>query len=229
MLRRSTLLIGLLSLASGLGAEAEWLVTTDGEQIETSGPWRVRRDAAYFHLIDGTYSTLPRESIDLAASRRLTQDRRKPSPPKADPVETRTSVLRITDDDVGHVDPVPPQPQNDTGGTTARAPVGNPVSSEPLVVLDWERGEASEDGTVVITGEIQNTGRSLSEGIELRVEAYGETGVVTSSFAKLAASTLKPGQRSRFQADLVGLEDDERLEFSLSSRSQEESPGPAPK
>jgi|GEM_PF-6920575 len=66
----------LLSLGAGLlfslPASADWLVTRDGQRIETQGNWQMKGRAVLFTHADGRVDQLPRDYIDFEASERAT-------------------------------------------------------------------------------------------------------------------------------------------------------------
>ena len=57
----------LLGLSTGL-ASADWLVTLEGQLIETDGPWTVGEQAVIYRGLDGTEKRLMRSKVDLEAS-----------------------------------------------------------------------------------------------------------------------------------------------------------------
>lgn len=71
---RSSLLAVVVGLALSIAwpANADWLVTQYGDEIETRGPWRVEDGWVYFTDTDDREDLLPLEDIDLEASERVT-------------------------------------------------------------------------------------------------------------------------------------------------------------
>lgn len=69
----------LLALSLGIPvltaspAAADWLVTVDGQRIETQGPWKMKGKAVIFTQADGRIDQLPRDYIDFEASERATR------------------------------------------------------------------------------------------------------------------------------------------------------------
>ncbi len=61
-----------LALLLALPATADWLVTSEGDTIETQGPWRVKGRMVVFTDAKGTLSSLRASSIDLEASEAVT-------------------------------------------------------------------------------------------------------------------------------------------------------------
>ena len=75
---RFTLLLGLslvlvALLAASSPAAADWLVTRDGQRIETRGAWQMKGKAVIFTQKDGRIDQLPRDYIDFEASERATR------------------------------------------------------------------------------------------------------------------------------------------------------------
>ena len=58
----------ILTLALPAVTAADWLVTRDGERIETVGPWRAEGDRVVFTLPGGTLASLPSSEVDIEAS-----------------------------------------------------------------------------------------------------------------------------------------------------------------
>lgn len=84
-------------VASALGAD--WLVTREGERIETQGPWEVKKGTVVFTLPSGTLSSLRLSAVDLEASEALTAEAARPAPPPP-PAGPPPPVLTITDKDI---------------------------------------------------------------------------------------------------------------------------------
>lgn len=76
--RLPLLLLGVAGLLlSGVllpeAAAADWLVTRDGQRIETQGNWHMKGRAVLFTHADGRVDQLPRDYIDFEASERATK------------------------------------------------------------------------------------------------------------------------------------------------------------
>jgi glutaredoxin len=65
-------------LLASIPAAADWLVTRDGQRIETEGRWQMKGKAVMFTQADGRVDQLPRDYIDFEASHRATRG----EPPK---------------------------------------------------------------------------------------------------------------------------------------------------
>lgn len=92
----------------GLPARADWLVTREGQVIETEGSWSVDGQVVKFKTLQGTLASIRTSEIDLEASAAETSRRAAPPPepaPAPPPAPSKKAVLVLTDKDVRHVDP----------------------------------------------------------------------------------------------------------------------------
>ncbi|MEM6454112.1 MAG: hypothetical protein AAF772_03365 [Acidobacteriota bacterium] len=102
----AALLLGGALLGGGAIAHADVLVTVEGEEIETDGPWTVRGRTVVFTRPNGTLSSMRLDEIDLDASEKATALALNPPEMPAEalpaaPEPPRESVLTLTDDDIG--------------------------------------------------------------------------------------------------------------------------------
>lgn len=67
------LVAALVALFLPVASSADWLLTVDGQRIETLGPWEVEGDRIVFTLPNGTLTSVRAEEIDLPASLQLTE------------------------------------------------------------------------------------------------------------------------------------------------------------
>ncbi len=85
-------------------AHADWLVTTEGERVETRGAWDVRGRMVVFTTKRGTLASVRLDEVDLDASEAATDEavalRSAPPPPPAVPPEPPPPVLTLTDADI---------------------------------------------------------------------------------------------------------------------------------
>lgn len=74
-LPRAVALVAVLvaSMAASMPAAADWLVTRDGQRIETQGRWQMKGKAVIFTQADGRIDQLPRDYIDFEASERASR------------------------------------------------------------------------------------------------------------------------------------------------------------
>ena len=103
-LARIGLALAMVGTLSVLPAGADWLVTLDGDRIQTEGPWSIQGKLVIFTLPGGGLSSLRLADIDVDASDQLTaaskESQRRPRPKQP----TREATFVLTDNDVGHVD-----------------------------------------------------------------------------------------------------------------------------
>ena len=95
-----------LCLAALEAAHADWLVTSEGERIETRGEWKVEGSRVVFRLPNGNLSALRLSAVDLDASRAATEAATAPAQPAPRARSaSRPPVLVLTDADVARVSP----------------------------------------------------------------------------------------------------------------------------
>jgi hypothetical protein len=125
----ATLALAALALAAPALA-GDWLVTIDGERIETSGPWRVEGRRVVFHLPNGTLTALRAEQVDLDQSRVASSEQPQPQP-LAPAAAARPAVLVLTDENVARAsdadirsaaDPDAPTTTSENAASAAPAP-----------------------------------------------------------------------------------------------------------
>jgi hypothetical protein len=219
---RIGLTLGLLIALTGLPAAADWLVTQDGDQVETQGPWEIKGKLVVFTLPGGTLSSMRLSDVDLDASNQLTTKKNMPAAPAVATTQRREATIVITDSDVAHVGPeaVPSSAtERQEAGAEARAELaGAAASGEGLTVTEWN--QEFDDGIdgVVVTGSVENRSSNLHSEITLQVMLYNTDG----SLAGRAAATLdnillRAGQSSSFRAAFAGIVGFDRPEFRLNS------------
>lgn len=215
---RSILLVGALVL-SGLAApaSADWLVMTDGTRVETDGPWSERGKLVVFTDTNGNLVSLRLSDVDLAASRQATADAiEAASRPAPAPVQQQ-SVFRLTDADVGHVDP------EDEDLATGAAEGGDEEGeTEPtpmdVQVIGWDRVETF-DG-VAVRATLENQGDDVAVGIGVSVTIYDEEGIALSTVpARLVSTGLVGGQTTEMEAEFPGFRDFSAVNFDIRHRS----------
>ena len=91
---------GAALLGTALPVAADWLITREGDRIETLGPWKVQGKRVVFTLPDGTLSSLRVADVDFPASEKATapvQDAPMvPDPASAEPRKPRTVLTNDT-------------------------------------------------------------------------------------------------------------------------------------
>ena len=93
--------LGLVGFAAAPAA-ADWLVTTQGQTIETDGSWIIDDDLVAYIDLDGELRTLPLAEVDLKGSQEATErqrDRAHASGTAREPAEEKTPLAAEEADD----------------------------------------------------------------------------------------------------------------------------------
>lgn len=95
-------LAAAVTLLSPAFAHADWLVTRDGQRIETQGPWKVQGKLLVFTNAQGQLSSLRASEVDLEASEAATRTAEAPEQPAPEATTTkpRRAPMVITDADI---------------------------------------------------------------------------------------------------------------------------------
>lgn len=207
-------LIMTLALTVALGpalaatpAAADWLVTTDGERVETRGPWEVKGRMVVFTSADGVLSSMRLSHCDLEASEAATAAARevKPAPPRKP--ERKPVVLVLTDADVGHVPPAKARTEDAEEEVDAE-------EAAQVVVDEWRATD--EDDGVAITGILRNNGPHVAGDVRVVAtfrDVEGEE--IERRSGAISTSTLKPGQKAQFRVPAFGLFSYGQVEFDV--------------
>ena len=204
-------LIGLAGLLLAGPVASDWLVTFDGQRIETRGPWRLRGRTVVFTSADGRYASLRVADVDFEASRELTAagsptPSMAPPPPQARITLTGADIPRYRA-------PTAAAGDQQAGGEPEAAPTSN------LRVSSWDRVDSSDFDGFEIVGQVENTGQDLLTGIRLEVTTIGTDGQTTSWQAFLDVDMLPPGKSSRFRLPLSADHWGDEVRFSPSGRT----------
>lgn len=238
---RSSVLLGLLVVAAAAPpAAADWLVTTDGERIETVGPWEVRGRLLVATLADGRKVSMRASTVDLPASDRLTAEmaRAAEQEPAAEDQAGETAprkkaAIVLTDADFTRRAPRPVMEEEGAGpeGEAGETAAGG---SEPsLVVTSWEEATAPE-GHVVLSGRLVNRSQAAAGSVSLRARVYDTEGVLLGEgTAALTSRSLGPGDQSGFRIELPDVQafsavkfEPESVDFVRTAEGAEEEPAP---
>jgi hypothetical protein len=191
-------------------APADWLVTRDGGQVETQGPWKLETKRVVFTLTDGTLSSLRLTEVDLDASRQATQAAQEAKTAEATaaarpPAPPRKAVLVLTDKDfVRHEPPAPPGTE---GGASPEAGAAQ-AANGPVQVAAWKQNRNDELNQMEFTGQVRNTGQDLATAVSLTVRLYDVRGeLLAEQQAALDTRTLNAGQNTAFFANFPGIVD----------------------
>lgn len=220
---RAALAAALLLALSPATLTADWLVSRQGERVETRGPWTVKGNLVVFHQPNGTLSSLRLAEVDLDASAAATAKAVEPPPAPAAPAAPRQAVLVLTEKDLPPVD--------EEEEAAAAAPAGEKPAAapnEPLVVSDWQRVVMPDGVGVQIVGTVTNQGGAIATGGTVMVSLYDDTGaVLVTDQAELPAKPISPGQATTFTAEFPGMSGFADAKFAVSSRGFR-LPQPAP-
>jgi hypothetical protein len=213
----SSALVALAAAPSG----ADWLVTRDGNWVETRGPWEVKGKLVVFHTPKGDLSSLRLAEVDLEESRRVTEKaelaRQAAEEARRRPPGKKQPAFVITDDKVRHVE---------SGGAAA-------PQTPSLSVASWARASAPGDGHVVITGTLRNTSSVQASDIALTVQLLDADGRSTAiGQAGLTATALVAGEQVGFRVEFPGITTYSEVKFEpaavFAAPAAPAAPAPAP-
>lgn len=115
-------LAGAAALSMASAANADWIVTKQGERFETKGAWKEKGKLLVFTLPNGTLSSIRTDRVDVAASQHATEQAKQqaaaPPPPPPEPTH-RKSVIVLTDKDFQKS---PPAAEGEATGGAGAAP-----------------------------------------------------------------------------------------------------------
>ena len=169
----------LLFAAAQAPLQADWLVLTSGEKIETRGAWELKTNTVLFTSTRGQFSSVQAGDVDVEASRKLTEEAQK----KAAEAETEEPVavepvLVLVDGDVplyqppqaaaDEVEDAPNAGPAPSSEATENRSAQQTIESASVEVIDWRSPPQTPDGTI-IEGRIQNRGDLIAAGITLTV------------------------------------------------------------
>ncbi|MEM9290195.1 MAG: FxLYD domain-containing protein [Acidobacteriota bacterium] len=222
-------LVALLLTAAWIApqtATADWLVTRDGSQIETEGPWEQKGRLVVFTDAEGQLRSLRASDVDFEASAEATEAALRP--PEA-PVEVNVeeppprSVLVLTDADVNQVDPEDLLAEAE--GDTEAAPS---AAANALVVSNWDQLSQPEGG-LLVSGTLVNNASYLATQISVEVSVYDSEGVLVGELpARLSSDSLSPEESLTFRTifpELVGVAN---ATFRITNRGFETTPDSNP-
>jgi hypothetical protein len=206
-----------LVLVAGLAlcrpAAGDWLVTHEGDRIETRGPWEVQGRLVVFHTPGGVFSSIGGDAVDLDRSAALTESMKsakaaaKVAPPeKAAPRPRPKARYVLTDADVEHVEesaPASEPGESDDGAAPrkSRARKSADLAKSPLEVTSWNAVlGASADG-ISISGVIKNPSEYFASSIAIEVTVLSLEGeVLASKSVSAEPKALGPGEQGSFRA-----------------------------
>lgn len=217
--RLSTLLAMLLAAVAS-PVVADWLVTHDGVQIETRGPWEIQGKVVVFRLPNGTLSSINLSELDLNASDRLTATRSQPEPkPQQRPqTKPRKPAFVITDEDVEHVDLGSSRVEGDDPVSVAPAPSAarQETAGGEVAVGRWVSVYDEAIDGFVLSGTLENRDRRGHEKLALQISLVDEGGVPAArAYAALGKNALKSGEKTTFRASFPGVPDFKKAYFGV--------------
>lgn len=184
--RRAAAMLGAVLLGGAGLAGADWLVTTDGDLIETRGAWRVEGSRVVFAAANGTLTAMRASSIDFPATEAYAAELASPAEPAAPPVPAEP-VLVLTDRDLPRVRTAEPlEPAEPGAAETEASPDAD--GSDSTTEVGAESSEGGENG------ESRSEESSLDEAAAAAraPTAEGENGDADAPPAKPAAPPAKP-------------------------------------
>jgi hypothetical protein len=221
-LARLGLALALAGTLSVVPAAADWLVTLDGDRIETQGPWSIQGKLVVFTSPGGGLSSLRLADIDVDASDQLTAaSRASQHRPRAEQ-PTREATFVLTDNDVGHVDARLKGSMEDRQevAAEARAELKRTAAAteEGVSVTDWDQSFDDNIDGVVVTGRIENRGRDIQTDVTLQVVLYLIDGTLAGRApATLDREVLNPRASTSFKATFPGTLSFDRPDFQIDS------------
>lgn len=191
---RVLLLAGLVAgvVVTAPAARADWLVTKDGDRIETQGPWEQRGRLVVFTTAKGDLASMRATELDLDASQAATEAALVPvAPPAPEPVAAPKSVLVITDADVDHVEEATAEGEEEAE---------EEVSAQDVVVTSWQQSQPPEGNGIAIRGTVRNNGDTVATQVRLMVDVLDREGQsLGNQEAILTSSTLGPAESLSFR------------------------------
>ncbi|HUP24935.1 MAG TPA: hypothetical protein VNB06_18600 [Thermoanaerobaculia bacterium] len=160
----------LLLVCSG-PANADWLVTVEGDRIETRGPWRVEGSRVVFEAANGALTAMRVSTIDFDATDAYAAKLAAPAPevvaPRVEP------VLVLTESDVPRARTVEPLAEGAEDGTADGTQDGTQNGT-----AETAQGGATTTGTAR-EGSQPAAARAATASADVRVDLPG---VVVSSW-----------------------------------------------
>jgi hypothetical protein len=204
----------MAAVTVGAPAYGDVLVTRDGSQLETRGPWEVQGRLVVFTRPDGTLASIRLRDVDLEASEEATstaaaaeREAAKQASQSGENREDATSEHResawvLTDADFTRrliID----DPEAQEGETTEEGAASEAAdATRPPVVLSYEREVDLVDQHVRITGTLANKTRNTASAVSLEVSLFDEQGeLIQMRRAELAEAILSPGAETSFHVD----------------------------
>ena len=221
-LARLGLALALAGTLSVVPAAADWLVTLDGDRIETQGSWSIQGKLVVFTSPGGGLSSLRLADIDVDASDQLTAASRAGQNRPRTVQPTREATFVLTDNDVGHVEARLKGSMEDRkeAAEEARAEVKRTAGAteDGVSVTDWDQSFDDNINGVVVTGRIENRSRDIQTEVTLHVHLYLVDGTLAGRApATLDREVLNPRASTSFKATFAGTLSFDRPDFQIDS------------
>lgn len=206
--------IGVVLLFHPARSNADWLVMTDGSQVETRGAWKVDGSRILFETPNGLLVSIRTSEVDLDTSEQRSAEAKsaKELRSKPEPKEPRKAVMVLTDADVGH-------PKSSRAKSDSESPGSSPDStalSDDVVVTSWNTSDTPDKDGIRIVGNVRNSSSVVAADLNIEIAAYDSTDdLLISVPASLGARALGPGQSTSLAAELRGVFSYSRVEFDI--------------
>lgn len=189
-------------------APVDWLVTRDGDRIETRSGWRVDGQRVLFQRPNGTLTALRLSEVDLEASRAANEPAASRTSSENDENDvtsgTGPETLVLTTNDIpSAIRPVPP---SEPEAGPAAPPSG-------LHVSEWQDITAAGDAGVRIEGRVMQGPSDPAGPLEVMVTLMDELGAPVASQA--TAATERRGWPRTFRVLFPGAYVYDRVEFEV--------------
>ena len=214
----------LVAFAISTPVSADWLLTLDGTQIETTGPWRVQRSVVLFTLPSGTLSSLRVSEVDLTASLELTKAASAPTPAEEAPAAKPKSVLVIDHRKIRQATVPKEDPTAESSEPTNEAGVTSPSDEPgPVEVVFWQENVRPDLTGIEISGTLQNFSPQIATGLVVNVTLVDASRrPLKTAKAFIDSTSLAAQATTTFRAlfgDATGLEGEPL--FKVASRTLE--------
>jgi hypothetical protein len=231
-------------IAGATTASADWLVTIDGERIETRGPWRIEGSRVVFAAANGALTAVRLASIDLDATEAYEAELVAAAAPK-EPPRPVEPVLVLTERDLPRVHTVEPpldeaggQDGEDeatatgaqtTGAQTPDAAATAPAPAEPasgaergdlsgVVVTSWQEREGPSGLRFI--GTVANESKNFATQLRVQAALYDERErLIETKSVRLARTSISPGRSTTFEVDFPGIFAYREVRFTPGGRS----------
>lgn len=208
------LIAALAAIFPAASARADWLVTNDGERIETDGPWELKGRLLIFTRTDGSLSSIRASEIDLEASEAATAEAKAAAmaPPVVEEPVYRPSVMSLTEKDLPPVG----RPRTDETSSDTAAPSDTAAAAQGLQITSAQ--DASQPGSerLEFFGTVRNSSAETMIGVRVTVMLYDEQDqLVAQQEARVSSRALASNQSLSFRALFDSVYNYDRVEYQV--------------